>query len=235
MQKELQEVEKVKVVSQIAASVSHEIRNPLTTVKGLLQFFGERDLPLEKRQNLTKVALHELDTAINIITDYLTFAKPQIEKMTSLNLSAELQQVISVLTPYANMQQVTLRCVVDTAQQILGDSQHFRQCMINLVKNCIEASTNGRVDIAVLTIREHVVIRIKDTGAGMTREQIQRLGIPYYSTKEKGTGLGTMVAFSIIKAMHGTIEVESEVNMGSLFVISFPLHTTLNQFTQNNF
>jgi two-component system sporulation sensor kinase B len=228
MQMELQEIEKMRVVSQIAASVSHEIRNPLTTVKGLLQVIKERDLSLEKRQNLTEVALHELNTAINIITDYLTFAKPQIEKMTFLNLYEELQQVVSVLTPYANMQHVTLTCVVDTVQQVLGDSQQFRQSLINLVKNCIEASPNGRVDIAVVTIRENVVIRIKDTGTGMTSEQIQRLGIPYYSTKENGTGLGTMVAFSIIKAMKGTIEVESELNMGSLFVISFPLSTTLN-------
>jgi two-component system sporulation sensor kinase B len=227
MQKELQEIEKMIVVSQIAASVSHEIRNPLTTVKGLLQVFRERDLSLEKRQHLTEVALHELDTAINIISDYLTFAKPQSEKVTFLNLSEELQQVISVLTPYANMQQVTLTCVMETKQQILGDSQNFRQCLINLVKNCIEASPNGRVDISVLTIREHVVIRIKDNGTGMTDEQIHRLGIPYYSTKEKGTGLGMMVAFSIIKVMKGTIEVESEINMGSLFVISFPLVTTL--------
>jgi two-component system sporulation sensor kinase B len=228
MQKELQEIEKMIVVSQIAASVSHEIRNPLTTVKGLLQVFRERDLPFEKRKNLTEVALHELDTAINIITDYLTFAKPQVEKMIFLNISEELNQIMSVLTPYANMQQVTLACVVDTAQPILGDSQQFRQCLINLVKNCIEASPNGRVDIAVLSNREHVVIRIKDNGIGMTREQIQRLGIPYYSTKEKGTGLGMMVVFSIIKAMNGTIEVESEINMGSLFMIFFPLPTTGN-------
>jgi two-component system sporulation sensor kinase B len=226
MQKELLEIEKMRVVSQIAASVSHEIRNPLTTVKGLLQVFRERDLSLDKRQNLTDVALHELDTAINIISDYLTFAKPQMEKMIFLNLSIELQQVISVLTPYANMQQVTLTCVVDTNQQILGDSQKFRQSLINLVKNCIEASPGGRVDVAVLTIREHVVIRIKDTGKGMTSDHIQRLGIPYYSTKEKGTGLGTSVAFSIIKAMNGSIEIESEINKGSLFAISFPLPST---------
>jgi two-component system sporulation sensor kinase B len=77
------------------------------------------------------------------------------------------------------------------------------------VKNSIEASPNGRVDIAVLTIGEHVVIQIKDNGTGMTKQQIKRLGIPYYSTKEKGTGLGMMVAFSIIKAMKGTVEVES--------------------------
>ncbi|MCY9666753.1 sensor histidine kinase [Paenibacillus alginolyticus] len=130
MQKELYEIEKMRVVSQIAASVSHEIRNPLTTVKGLLQVFREKDISLEKRRNLTEVALHELNTAINVISDYLTFAKPQIEKVTFLNLSEEFQQVVSVLTPYANMQQVTLTCVVDTVQQVLGDSQQFRQRVV---------------------------------------------------------------------------------------------------------
>ncbi|REE92738.1 two-component system sporulation sensor kinase B [Paenibacillus taihuensis] len=220
---ELQEIEKMRVISQIAASVSHEIRNPLTTVKGLLQLFKEKELPADKRANLTDVALHELTTAINIISDYLTFAKPQIAKMTPLDLSTELQQVVSVLTPYANMQQVALTIDVDSNQPILGDSQQFRQSLINLVKNCIEASSNGKVDLTVVMRKGAVVIRIQDTGCGMTEDQIGRLGTPYYSTKEKGTGLGTMVAFSIIRAMNGTIHVESEVNKGSLFEISFPI------------
>ncbi|WP_235949460.1 sensor histidine kinase [Paenibacillus glycinis] len=227
MQKELLEIEKMRVISQIAASVSHEIRNPLTTVKGLLQLFNERELSAAKRENLSELALNELNTAINIISDYLTFAKPQMKKMAVLDLSTELQQVVSVLTPYANMQQVTLTAVMDTAHSILGDSQQLRQSLINLIKNGIEASSNGRVDIAVKIMRETVLIRIQDTGCGMTAEQIQRLGTPYYSTKEKGTGLGTMVAFSIIRAMNGSIHVESQINKGSLFEISFPIAARL--------
>ncbi|WP_227872370.1 ATP-binding protein [Paenibacillus albus] len=223
IQMELQEIEKMRVISQIAASVSHEIRNPLTTVKGLLQLFREKELPADKRENLTEVALHELSTAINIISDYLTFAKPQNAKMMPLDLEVELQQVLSVLTPYANMQQVTLTVTIDANEPILGDSQQFRQCIINLVKNCIEASSNGSVHIAVLVDRETVIMRIQDTGCGMSEDQIQRLGSPYYSTKEKGTGLGTMVAFSIIRAMNGSIHVESVVDKGSLFKISFPI------------
>ncbi|QHW30120.1 hypothetical protein GZH47_04205 [Paenibacillus rhizovicinus] len=223
IQMELQEIEKMRVISQIAASVSHEIRNPLTTVKGLLQLFREKELSADKRENLTEVALHELSTAINIISDYLTFAKPQITKMMPLDLGAELRQVVSVLTPYANMQQVTLTVTVDSDQPILGDSQQFRQCIINLVKNCIEASSNGRVDISAIMEGDAVVMRIQDTGCGMNEDQIQRLGTPYYSTKEKGTGLGTMVAFSIIRAMNGTVRVESEVNKGTLFEISCPV------------
>lgn len=225
IQLELQEIEKMRVISQIAASVSHEIRNPLTTVKGLLQLFKEKELSRDKRVNLTEVALHELSTAINIISDYLTFAKPQMAKMTPLVIGEELHQVVSVLTPYANMQQAALTIAVETDQPILGDSQQFRQSIINIVKNSIEAAPNGQVDIAVLMNRGAVVLRIQDTGCGMTVNQIQRLGTPYYSTKEKGTGLGTMVAFSIIRAMSGTIHVESEVNKGSVFEISFPVTT----------
>lgn len=223
MQQEIQEMEKMKVISQIAASVSHEIRNPLTTVRGLLQVFKTRELSEDKRGYLTDVALNELQSAITIITDYLTFAKPRIEQMTLLPLQEEIQHTVQVLTPYANMHQVTLASSIENDQSILGDSQQLRQCLINLTKNSIEASQNGRVDITVRKSQHEAIICIKDTGCGMTKEQIDRLGTPYYSTKEKGTGLGTMVVFSLVKAMRGSIVVQSELGVGSLFELRFPL------------
>lgn len=232
MRQEIQEMEKMRVISQIAASVSHEIRNPLTTVRGLLQVFKSRDLSEDKRRYLTDVALNELQSAIAIITDYLTFAKPRIEKMTLLPLQEEVKHIVQVLTPYANMHQVTLASAIENDQRILGDSQQLRQCLINLTKNSIEASQNGRVDITVRLSRHEAIISIQDTGCGMTREQIDRLGTPYYSTKDKGTGLGTMVAFSLVKAMRGSIAVQSEVGVGSLFELRFPLPKEEDQPTE---
>lgn len=223
IQQEIRDMEKMKVISQIAASVSHEIRNPLTTVRGLLQVFKTKNLSDDKRGYLTDVALSELQSAITIITDYLTFAKPRIEKLTLLPLQEEIQHIVQVLTPYANMHQVTLASAIESDHSILGDSQQLRQCLINLAKNSIEASQNGCVDITVRQSQQESIICIKDTGCGMTKEQIDRLGTPYYSTKDKGTGLGTMVAFSLVKAMHGSIAVKSEPGVGSVFELRFPL------------
>jgi two-component system sporulation sensor kinase B len=223
MQKSLQEAEKMRVVSELAASVSHEVRNPLTTVKGMLQLIGRMDYPKEKKQEFIQLALSELDTAITIISEYLTFSKPQLDDVRIIDLADECKQVVNVLTPYANLYQVRLSCSANQSAMISGDSSRLRQSLINLIKNCIEASEKGAVEIALFPKKEETVILIKDTGIGMTKEQIRRLGTPYYSTKEKGTGLGTMVAFSLIHAMNGTITVESEVGKGSLFVICFPL------------
>jgi len=224
MEKQLQESEKMRVVSEIAASVSHEVRNPLTTVKGMLQLLGDADVSQEKKQEFVHLALTELNSAVRIISDYLTFAKPQLTNIKQLNLANECQHVVNVLTPYANFHQVDLVYNSNSDCIIIGDSQKLRQSLINLVKNCIEASTKGTVEITTSIIREKAIIEIRDTGIGMSKEQIKRLGTPYYSTKEKGTGLGTMVSFSLIKAMSGSIAIESEINKGSLFVISFPSH-----------
>jgi two-component system sporulation sensor kinase B len=222
LQGKLQESEKMRVVSELAASISHEIRNPLTTVKGMLQVIAEKEYPQEKRQQFIRLALSEIDTAINIISDFLTFSKPQISNLQLIDLTQECNQVITLLTPYANMHQTALQTSFGEACIIQGDSQKFRQSLINLVKNSIEASPNETVDITLFAKDKSVVIEIRDTGMGMTKEQVKRLGNPYYSTKEKGTGLGTMVAFSLIKAMDGSIHVESEFGKGSTFVISFP-------------
>jgi two-component system sporulation sensor kinase B len=222
IQNKLQESEKMRVVSELAASISHEIRNPLTTVKGMLQVIGEKDYPREKKQQFIQLALSELETAINIISDFLTFSKPQLNNLQLIHLAQECNQVITILTPYANMHQVELQYSFEQGCVILGDSQKFRQSLINLVKNSIEASPNETVDITLFAKDKSVVIEIRDTGMGMTKEQVKRLGNPYYSTKEKGTGLGTMVAFSLIKAMDGSIHVNSEFGKGSSFVISFP-------------
>lgn len=222
MQSQLQESEKMRVVSELAASVSHEIRNPLTTVKGMLQLLGANDYPKEKKQEYITMALSELDTSINIISDYLTFSKPQLDNVKPIHLADECKKVINVLSPYANLHQAHLHFSLDPSCIILGDSQKLRQSLINLVKNCIEASKDGTVEIILQNKREGSVIQIRDTGVGMTKEQIQRLGTPYYSTKEKGTGLGSMVAFSLIKAMNGSVTVESELGKGTKFLISFP-------------
>ena len=225
LQDEVYKSEKIKLVSEMAASVAHEIRNPLTTVKGFIQLWGEAGVNKEKEDFYQKICLEELNRAEQIITDYLSIAKPDPELIEKINVNDEINYLSSVLLTYANYNTIQINTTVleDPGLNIIGDRNKFRQALINIGKNAIEAMHNGgMLEIKVNKLNEHIIISISDSGIGMSAEQIKRLGTPYYSTKEKGTGLGTMVSFGIIKKMNGKIDIKSQLGKGTEYIISFP-------------
>jgi two-component system sporulation sensor kinase B len=225
MQEEVINSEKMKIVSDIAASVAHEIRNPLTAVRGFIQLLGSEALDKDKKNYYQQICLEELDRAQLIITDYLSLAKPDPEMIESINVNDEINYLSNVLLTYANYNNIQINVVLseDSPLLVVGDRYKFRQALINIGKNAIEAMNNGGIlEIKTNKINDNIVLAISDTGVGMTSEQIKRLGIPYYSTKEKGTGLGTMVSFGIIKKMNGKIDISSELGKGTEFKIIFP-------------
>ncbi len=223
--------EKLEIVSHLAASISHEVRNPLTAAKGFMQMFYE-DLTEDSKKQLWDIAIQELDRAAEIINDYLMFAKPAIEHKEMINIWHELKHAVTIVTPLANMNTVQIHLPLrnDEAGFVLGDRQKLQQCLINVLKNGIEAMPNGG-ELQVLLHHDHsdLQIDIHDSGKGMTQEQIDRLGEPYFTTKEKGTGLGMMVSFSIVKGMNGSINVTSEPQKGTCFSIKFPLHQKIGE------
>jgi two-component system, sporulation sensor kinase B len=223
MRTKLIKVEKMEIVSQLAASISHEVRNPLTVVQGFMQLLKSPSLSKEIKDQYIHIALEELNRAKLIIDDYLTFAKPAPEKIETIDVDRELQKVVDIVRPLANMNSITISSDVHSGCTI-GSIQYFQQCFLNLVKNAVEAMPNGgELTISSYLVDERIVIKIKDTGIGMTPEQISRYGEPYFSTKEKGTGLGTMVALKIIQTMNGTLEIDSAVNKGTTLTITLPL------------
>ncbi|RXI98693.1 sensor histidine kinase [Anaerobacillus alkaliphilus] len=221
---ELNEAEKLRVVSQLAASVSHEVRNPLTVTRGFLQLLKDENIDTQKRRDYLNLSLQELDRAQTIITDYLTYARPSEEiNFIKLELWDEIEYVVKVMRPYALMFGVDIDSSDVKAGTIIGDTQKFRQCLINLTKNGIEAMPNGgKLSISANSSNKEVQILIKDTGIGMSQDQIEMVGVPYQSTKKTGTGLGTMVAINIIKSMNGTIEVTSMIGSGTNITLTFP-------------
>lgn len=224
MRKQLVKAEKIEAVSNMSASISHEIRNPLTSVKGFLQLLEEEEYPAEKRKQFLKIAKDELTRAEQVISDYLTFARPALEKIEEIDVKDELNHVLSVLMPLANMNAVEINQMYSEEIKIKGDRQKFQQAFINIVKNGLEAMPDGGLmSVETMKLARDVHIIIKDTGLGMSEEQLNRLGEPYYSTKgKKGTGLGMMVTYSIIQAMKGRIKVSSNLGKGSSFHIIFP-------------
>ncbi|PDY88526.1 two-component sensor histidine kinase [Bacillus toyonensis] len=222
MRSKLIKMEKMEIVSQLAASISHEVRNPLTVVKGFTQLLKTPNLSPESRDEYIEHILEELNRAQEIIDDYLTFAKPAPEKLDHISIDQELNRAINMILPLCNMN--TIHITKDFSKAtIVGNKQHFQQCFLNLIKNSIEAMPNGgTLNISSTISNNKVIIRIEDSGIGMSQEQINRFGEPYFSTKSKGTGLGTMVAVKIIETMHGNLKIQSTVSKGTALKITFP-------------
>lgn len=223
--------EKLEIVSHLAASISHEVRNPLTVTKGFMQMFYE-DLAEDSKKQLWDIAIQELDRAAEIINDYLMFAKPAIENKEMINIWHELQHAVTIVMPLANMNTVQVNSPLrkDENVFVLGDRQKLQQCLINILKNGIEAMPNGgELQVRLHHLHSDFQIDIRDSGKGMTQEQINRLGEPYFTTKEKGTGLGMMVSFSIIRGMNGSINVTSDPQNGTCFSIKLPLYQEIGE------
>jgi two-component system sporulation sensor kinase B len=217
-------MEKVEVVSHLAASISHEVRNPLTTTRGFLQLLSESKAIPEVEKGYLTIAMQELDQAEGIIRNYLTFAKPAPEEIEFLNIKKEIERAINIIVPLANMNTVEVSSQIEDCY-IKGNSGLFQQVLVNLMKNSIEAMPDGGTLSIVGTVEKSLAkVIIADNGVGMNELQKTRLGEPYFSTKEiKGTGLGMMVVFRIVESMTGTVTVKSEVGQGTQITLAFPL------------
>jgi two-component system, sporulation sensor kinase B len=217
--------ERLNVVSELSASVSHEIRNPLTVTSGFLQLLNKSITITQEEKRYIELSLQELNRAEQIVSDYLSFAKPQSENMVYSNLKTEAEYTKNIILPYATMHQVDVQFSFNNSLNKRYDRNQIQQCLINLYKNGIEAmkdSGGGTLSIDISEKKQNIIIRIRDTGIGMTKEEISRLGKPYYSTKEEGTGLGMLMVYSTINKVKGVIEVESEKGKGTTFLITIP-------------
>jgi two-component system sporulation sensor kinase B len=219
-------LEKMEVVSQLAASISHEVRNPLTVVKGFIDLLKAPNLSQEVREQYFQHVVRELKSAETIISDYLAYAKPATEDIGIILIDREIRSIIEMTKPLANMNSVKI------SEELVpgitrGNIQHFKQCFLNLIKNSLEAMPNGgELSLVTFVSKFDIIIEISDNGVGMSKEQINRFGEPYYSTKEKGTGLGSMVVVKTIETMNGKIKINSVLNKGTTIRITLPIYTS---------
>ncbi|WP_430509148.1 ATP-binding protein [Gottfriedia solisilvae] len=223
MKNELIRMEKMNVVSQLAASVAHEIRNPMTSVRGFMQLMLKENLTKEQQMYIN-ISIEELDRAQGIINQYLALAKPQIEQYETIDLTSVIHQTIDVMHSYAILNSIHISQQVESSLEVEGLKLEIQQLLINIIKNAIEAiKSEGEIWISAEKNSDGFVsIRIKDNGFGMTEDQLKKIGNPYYSTKEKGTGLGLSVCYQIVKQMGGKIMIKSELEKGTCFIINLP-------------
>ncbi|MFU1992401.1 PAS domain S-box protein [Priestia megaterium] len=220
----LQKSEKLAAVGQLATAIAHEIRNPLTAIKGFMQLLTEK----ASKEELTymNIISSEIERIEMITDEFMSVAKPQAVTFQSIDLQLLIQQVILLLQPQATMKNIFIELnSYGEMPFVYCESNQMKQVFINILKNAIEAMPSGGEIKVELRKKDnnHIHIQIIDEGVGISKERIKHLGEPFYSIKEDGIGLGLMICFNIIQQHKGTLSIESEVNKGTSVEICLPL------------
>lgn len=224
-ERRIQKAEKLAVVGQLAAGVAHEIRNPLTSVKGFAQILLEK-IEDEAERNYLEIMLGELNRIQNIVNEFMLLANPKESlHMSHIKMNVLIENVIRFMRPELYLKNINLIADIKPEITVECDINQMKQVLFNLLENAIEASTSKRkmIVISLKDLNEHSLeITIRDFGKGMTKERQKHLFEPFYTTKEKGTGLGLMVSKQIMDLHHGAISVESEINVGTIVTLQLP-------------
>lgn len=225
---QIQQSERLKTTGQLAAAVAHEIRNPLTVVKGFLQLYEQDTEYGEDRKRHFTLMIDELNTAEQVISQFLSIAKPNKEKDEEIvNVKDILKSVTDLLHSYGLLHDNKIDLEVVEDCYIAVNNIELKQLLINIIKNAIEASKFGdSVFVTASRKKELVEIKVVDYGHGMSEAEVKYLGTPFYSLKSKGTGLGMMICFNIAEKYNGTIDFQSAKGEGTTVIIRFPAKDT---------
>jgi PAS domain S-box-containing protein len=212
--------EKLNTVGELAAGIAHEIRNPLTSLKGFLHLIKNGEL----KEEYTDIMESELDRIEFILNEFLVLSKPHLTKYNKKDVHVLFKQILPLFKTQAAYKNIQLVTEFDSEELLINcNGNQLKQVFINFIKNAMEAMSSGGV-IKIECKKEHneLCIRFIDEGSGISEESLKRLGEPFFTTKENGTGLGLMVSFKIIQEHGGTIQITSQLGRGSTFEIKLP-------------
>ncbi|MFD0672327.1 ATP-binding protein [Cohnella sp. GCM10027633] len=217
---EVDRMERLSLVGQMAASITHEIRNPMAVIRGFIQLLDERSAP--EQQSYFRIVLEELDRANAIINDFLSLAQNRIVEKELGDLHDVLNDVIPLIWADANMRgQVFEVKLCDRMEMLNLNSKEIKQLILNLARNGMEAMNDkGVLRIETINLQDIIQLRVIDSGVGISQEKLEKLFEPFYTTKANGTGLGLALCLSIVERHNGKIHVESVPGQGTTIIVS---------------
>ncbi|MDH3258256.1 MAG: ATP-binding protein, partial [Deltaproteobacteria bacterium] len=229
MEAEVKRKEKWAFIGELSASIAHELRNPLASLKGSVEMLRENKVSEEHADHLMKIALSEMDRLNAIITDFLLYARPQELNKQPFDLHQYLSNVVTLLqSSEAKRENVTISTKLEGSLFITGDSKQIQQIFWNLGLNAIDAvSDGGTIDIYTRETDKAAEVVFTDSGRGISQSDIDNIFYPFFTTKEKGTGLGLSIAQKISEEHGGKIMVESGgTAKGTTFRVILPVNNS---------
>ncbi|MGG1676261.1 ATP-binding protein [Neobacillus sp. NRS-1170] len=220
---ELRQKEKLAVIGRMAAAIGHEIRNPLSSLKGFTQLQQERN---PSTNEFYPIMIQEIDRINLIVNDLMYLGKPRVTEFEKASIEKVIAYTLSITQQQAERQGVTIEKMMPVAiPPIECDEKQLKQVFINLIKNAIESmSEGGTIKIITDLLQgQKLHIIIQDEGIGIDDENILNLGEPFFTTKKDGTGLGLMVSNQIIRDHNGEINIESNLGKGTKITVKLPI------------
>jgi len=225
-EKAAMQTEKQASLDELSSTIAHEIRNPIAAAKSLVQQMGEDPHSVENVE-YAKVALDELDRVERRIAHLLKFAKEEDYAMAPVNLASVVDAALTQMRGKLDAAKVGPVRNYITGPTIIADAEKLKQVFVNVLDNGIDAfdgvPENRRVELFIENGGSNAVVRMRDNGGGIPVDKLDRIFNPFFTTKEKGTGLGMAISRKIVEAHAGTMEVASEVGRGTEFIVTLPL------------
>ncbi|MBU7007947.1 MASE3 domain-containing protein [Phosphitispora fastidiosa] len=226
-QQRLQHQEKLAVLGQMAAGIVHEIKNPLTAIKGFSQIIKAQTMD-ERLKSYVNIIETEANGVNQVVSDFLTFAKPRPPVLKAASVNSIIASLCLIIESQLFIKNIAFKKdICQSDMPVLADEDQLKQVILNMVKNAIDATADTAEPVVLLSTRYdqlkgEMVIILSDNGKGMAPNEISRVGTPFYTTKDAGTGLGLSVCLQIIKQHGGRIDIEAEKGRGATFSIILP-------------
>lgn len=222
MEVEMTRLDRLNLVGEMAASIGHEIRNPMTTVRGYLQLLQQNEIYYNERDHFD-LMIEELDRANSIVTEFLSLAKNKVVELEPTNLNAIITKLLPLVQAEALSRDQQIRLELDDLPDLLLDHKEITQLILNLIKNGMESmASSGYILVRTFIEKAKVILAVQDQGHGIRSEFLDKLGTPFFTTKEHGTGLGLAVCYRIANRHNANIDVKTGSN-GTTFYIKFPI------------
>ena len=227
LEENLKRKDQITAMGHLASGVAHEIRNPLNAISIIAQRFRQEFKPVSEADEYNKLASSMVDQTrrINtIIQQFLKMARPGSLSKSTTNMNNVINQVVTLIKSVAKSKNIKLITNCSELPEISVDSDMIQQALLNIVQNSLDAcEQNDTVELNCATVHDNLEIRISDTGHGISKDELHKIFNMYYTTKQEGTGLGLSVVQQIISLHNGTIQVQSEIDKGTVFIIHLPL------------
>jgi two-component system sensor histidine kinase HydH len=226
LRREIERSQRLASVGRLAAGVAHEIRNPLSSIKGFATYFKQRFQDVPEDRQTASIMIQEVDRLNRVVSQLLEFARPVTVSPKASSFEAILKDSLKLIERQAQDKQITVDAR-NSAQidRVEIDPDRINQVLLNLYLNALEAMEPGgrlQVEVSGNGAGSGLIIQISDTGHGISGEDLSRIFDPYFTTKSSGTGLGLAIAHNIVETMGGTIDVRSETGKGTTFTVTLP-------------